>query len=1608
MVEKASTHPYDGSILRPAPRLDRRPPRRAGAAHRLPARALVALAVAAAALFPAAEPAGSAPPTIGVSITPVSAGPDTNGNGILEHGYGPNDGVTDCVTQWRFDLSVSDAPLLDGRLELRFTSVRWVAMIGGISPDGILIGAPATSLVSGSTDLVAPYDDHVATINFLPTLNPGTSGISASRTFRLCTTTGITPRFGQGTVQARVIGEDEDGNPVSVPAAPVTIEFVPSGGLWLFPQTRPIVPAMDPLTNTLPGYNLTFRFNPSSWCNNYVPCEPVIAQLSQTFTLPPGAQFVSAGHPNPPADGVFNPAPPSGDPTTFHLPPGTPPLDLSFFGGLSPGDPMPPGPVTMDLRAWPHRICPTVADLPTYNAPFPIPGPNVPCDNTDADYNRLAWDVTVWVPTPPTTTAYTSTVTAVRDRDWDGTFETNWFMDQNFHTPTSVQRTYTINPAPPIVNFGKDGCDVRASQILVWAELHCPVSSVIPTTAGGGYTVRFRTGHVLVLNPTVVDAIPPGFTLRSWQVPSKPPGSAPGDNDWTTEFHPGPCDHSTTMGWVPQPSWAGLGHTLADVRCIRWHAPFTSLDNHNHDFQIAVQRDPNLADAFNPPASPSPWDSPHGPLTSEWHTDPAVCYRTSQPDLSAPGWVPAGSVPVADVRCVRWSVPDISGNRRYVTSFMVDPTAGPFSPGEGIWGGNRAWMWSDNSPNATFANPLQATAWNGAMNKTAFWTSINPTVIAAPNPGASTIVDAEAGLYGRFPTNGLAVRNWSLRVRIPEYMVWDPSFGHVDGTPDGVQVFRSPREFTNWTGATHPYVCTFIPDSTPHIPGGGEIECVANGDTAFPPGNPTDTGWSIRLRLYRAPGMPPGHHPVNVWTYQTLPGAPFTPGTVHPVEGPIAPDGAPYARRQAADVPTTWIGTGAPVVLSPPVTMGVLKVLTNPTEDASPAPGQHLEYDVTARHQDIRNPDLTNTHVYDFPGYDPVTGAVSGDVVPEFISATTLSGGPIFFQYTCDTNGDATPTPAEAAAYVWVADPWIGPCTGPSSVIGIRARLDYGGPGRFPSYAPGTWTIGDPVDTSTLTASTFRVVVRVPDDAWDGAVVRNRAALFAQPLTFPTFSSVASSTVVPLAGQVTVEKRTDPADVDQDFTVRLTGPGGYSQAATVNDGTDTVATFADMEVAGTYRLDEIAVPQHWALVAITCRNEQTQVEVPPDAIALDTGTRIRCVVENRAAPASLQVRKVTAPPDYDQDFTVRLTGPGRYDETGTVNAGTGSVATFGNLVPGSPYTLTEEPVPGWWLSAVFCEDADTGDPVPGPPDDLVLDPGQQVTCTLVNTAFPTSLVVRKTTLPGEYDLDFQATVTGDDGSLAAGPVNDAAERYLIADTEVGVAYLVTEDPPPEGWELQGIACRDQEGTPLDPTRVVPGPDDRVACELTNRSVFDLAVTKTVAEPRRPVGGTFRFTLRWRNLGPGPAFDVVVTDTLPDGLVLTDAPDTCEVTGQVIRCRVAAVAAPGASGTVRVVARATRPGTFENLATVSGAGGDADPSNNEDRVSVIAEVEPVSGPGPGDTPGRIENPPTGSGLDPTPLAFTGPGSVLASLLAGSSLLLAGGVLRSGARRRCRAP
>lgn len=1526
-------------------------------------------------------------PHIEISVTPTGFA-DTDGNGRYEQHYATNDGATDCPGSWTLQMSVSGAPLHQGRIEMRLTSARWhpgvIGLVGGFPIAG-------TSVLFGSYDIYAPYDEHVFAINLVSPLNADGSGINFTRTFRTCPTTFINPYDATGTISFRVTGTDADGNPVEVPAGSYEFEFRPPRSLVAQPFARAIVPAEDPGPGTDPGYNLTFDFKVAAACFGGIVCAPYVGTITQSFAgLPPGAKLVSVDWVTPPPDSTWDPPPPSGDITTLHLP-GVDPLDLSALTGLAVADPVPSS-VALPLRTWARRVCPENPGVPGHltQAPanagaWPTPG-GIFCPEP-RDYDRLRWAVTVWVPEPPVTTSYSVTLTNAGDFDWDGVNERTWFDNPNGGTLAAVTQTYTLNPRPPISLHAKEGCQVtglsHAHRVRAHGS-HMTSCELLPDhMPGAEYTwrVTFRPQDAIVVDPVVVDVLPPGAWLESFTVPSPPAGGAPGDNTWSTEFHAGPCDRDTTTGWVAQASWTD---PLSAVRCIRWRAPFTSFGGQNHDFVIHARRDPAL-NPFALPAAGHPYQSPHGPLVAEWNTSGAECYRNATPPPSNTGWVAAGSVPVDDVRCVRWRRPTPSGGLDTVVVFTVDAAADPdgdtFDPGEGIWWSNVAAMWSENAPNATAESPLLANAWSGSVNQTIATTRISyPAGNFSghlPAPGGSMIVTADSRLLGAY-NHGGGMRNWAIRLRIPDYLVWDPSYGDGDGVADGVQVHVSPTQFADRTGATLPYTCTFIPDATPHIPGGGDVECQADGDTADVVGVDTGAyarrGWEITLRLYRAPGMPAGTRSITSFAYQSLPEAPFTPQTVHPTYGPIAPDGIPYARRNVEHVPASWASdttVGAPTFTP---TFVVSKDLEDPGDDPAAA-GQLVEYLVGIAHASVNNPDLTSAYVYDFPGHSPVDGAPLGDFRPRFVSVAPVPASePITFEYTCDTAGDTTPTAGEAGSYTWVASPTTAPCSTPADVVGIRARLDHGGTGRFPVYAFATWNIGDPIDASTLRSTRFRVTVQVPETAEHGQRFVNRAHLRAAEIGLTTFSNERSAVVGPLAARVRVTKATDPAGYGQDFTVRLSGPGGYLAAAPVNAGTGTSAAFTDMEIDGTYALEEIDLPAGWSLDAITCEDAEGE-QVDPDALVLTRGSDVTCTVRNVAEPARLTVRKATEPGRFDQDFTVRLTGPGDATSTGTINAGTGTTAAFTGLVPGATYTLAEVDLPrGWSQASASCEDA-SGAAVSLPT--FVPAPNQEITCTFVNVDDPASITVRKTTAYGDYDADFTVVVHGSDDSVAKGTVNDAHDRMLVMPVVPGVTYQVTEADPGPGWRVESIACTDLHGTEHDPDALTLAPGDHVTCEIVNEPIPDLVLTKTVDVVAGPVDHVFTYTLTWHNRGHGPAFDAVITDTLPAGLTFVDSPD-CQAHGQVVTCELAWIVEPGASGSVRLRARAGVAGPLTNHAIITSAGGDPDLTNNESSTDVVTAV-----------------------VTPPTLPRTGRGIQAAGL--GAALVALGVLLRVGRRR-----
>jgi uncharacterized repeat protein (TIGR01451 family) len=121
---------------------------------------------------------------------------------------------------------------------------------------------------------------------------------------------------------------------------------------------------------------------------------------------------------------------------------------------------------------------------------------------------------------------------------------------------------------------------------------------------------------------------------------------------------------------------------------------------------------------------------------------------------------------------------------------------------------------------------------------------------------------------------------------------------------------------------------------------------------------------------------------------------------------------------------------------------------------------------------------------------------------------------------------------------------------------------------------------------------------------------------------------------------------------------------------------------------------------------------------------------------------------------------------------------------------------------------------------------------------------------------------------------------------------------------------------------------------------------DLAIVKAADPDPVDPGETLTFTVAVTNVGPSPATDVIVTDTLQAGLVAhaIEGDWTCNEVGNVVECELAALAS-GASDSFQITTTVPVSGLVGNVAVVASATYDPDEDNNT--AYAYAGVRPVA-------------------------------------------------------------
>ncbi|MBO3086605.1 DUF7927 domain-containing protein [Cellulomonas fengjieae] len=318
-----------------------------------------------------------------------------------------------------------------------------------------------------------------------------------------------------------------------------------------------------------------------------------------------------------------------------------------------------------------------------------------------------------------------------------------------------------------------------------------------------------------------------------------------------------------------------------------------------------------------------------------------------------------------------------------------------------------------------------------------------------------------------------------------------------------------------------------------------------------------------------------------------------------------------------------------------------------------------------------------------------------------------------------------------------------------------------------------------------------------------------------------------------------------------DWTLTATGPTTGVTGATG----DPEVTDAPVAI-GSYALAEEG-PAGYTAGEWACEAGGTALTVTDGAVDIGLGQDVTCTIENDDQPALLTLRKVvdvgaTGATAEPADWTVRAAPediPGQDIVEGDGADGVTDVAVFAG-----PYALSESFVDGFSAGTWGCVDA-AGASVVVDQGTVTLTSGADVTCTITNTAVPSTLTLTK-------------LVTNDDGGtadardwvlVAIGPTTSRAgatgdDDITSAPVEVG-RHAISESGGPTGYTTNDWTCADGDtDLPVESGSVLIGLGQDVTCTVLND---DQPGTLTlVKEVVNDGGGTAEVT-DWTLVADGP-------------------------------------------------------------------------------------------------------------------------------------------------------
>ncbi len=188
------------------------------------------------------------------------------------------------------------------------------------------------------------------------------------------------------------------------------------------------------------------------------------------------------------------------------------------------------------------------------------------------------------------------------------------------------------------------------------------------------------------------------------------------------------------------------------------------------------------------------------------------------------------------------------------------------------------------------------------------------------------------------------------------------------------------------------------------------------------------------------------------------------------------------------------------------------------------------------------------------------------------------------------------------------------------------------------------------------------------------------------------------------------------------------------------------------------------------------------------------------------------VDKITDPSGDPQSFDFTTTGTG-YNGFSLTDA---APPNNQEVAAGSSYSVSEESLAGWDLTASSCDNHQS-------PNDITVGPGQIITCTFTNTKRGNITIVKDAQPDSTQAFGF----TGDLGqfSLTNDGTNDGLDSQLFSNLAPDT-YSVTEPNNVKGWSLDSITCTTEDGVNVNQREVniKLEPGENITCTFVNKAI----------------------------------------------------------------------------------------------------------------------------------------------------------------------------------------